>query len=371
MSAFWHPLSAIYLDEPRALASPTVLRMILAGEGRATVRYAGDRMWPALRHGQTLEIVPLGGRRPDEGEVVLTVEEGIVDLLRVHGAGDGLELVADADEDRRPVAEADLLGHAGMERRKPRARSWARLRLDLVEAWRGRPDEASDPALTVRDKYDAQARHYARDTHPLDAALAARLSATVPRGGRVLVAGSGVGREALAIEALGYDVVGVDFSARMVEEARAAAAARGSKVVFVAGDLREHEEARHSLDAVFFTYDVYSFIPSRNARRQVVERLHRALARDGVLFLSARRRSRARDRTFLTVQWLSGRFAGKPVAWGDSHTRWLDASGRLRRSFVHVFTPRALDAELRTAGFTLVAWEVGHGLYRRASDGTR
>jgi len=371
VSAFWHPLSAVYLDEPRALASPAVLRMLLAGEGRAVVRYAGDRMWPALQHGQAIEIVPLAGRRPDDGEVVLTMEEGVLDLLRVDGAGGGLELVADADDARRRVAEADLLGHAGVDRRRPRSSSWARLRLDLLEAWRGRPDDAPDPALTVRDKYDAQARHYARGTQALDAALAARLGAAVPRGGRILVAGSGVGREAFAIEALGYDVVGVDFSPRMVEEARAAAAARGSKAVFVAGDLREHEEAARSLAAVFFTYDVYSFIPSVEARGQALERLRRSLAQDGLLFLSARRRSRAMDRAVLTVQWLSGRLAGRRVAWGDSHTRWLDASGRLRRSFVHVFTPKALDAELRSAGFTPVAWEVGHGLYRPAPDGPR
>jgi len=40
---FWHPLSAVYLDRPRVLASPAVLKLMLAGEGRAQVVYAGDR----------------------------------------------------------------------------------------------------------------------------------------------------------------------------------------------------------------------------------------------------------------------------------------------------------------------------------------
>ena len=66
----------------------------------------------------------------------------------------------------------------------------------------------------------------------------------------------------------------------------------------------------------------------------------------------------------LTLQWLASRWGGRPAAWGDSHTRWLDGSGRLGRSFVHVFTPRARDAELRVAGFSPSGWAGGHGLYR-------
>ena len=369
MSAFWHPLSAVYLDEPRVLASPAVLRLMLSGEGRAVVRYAGDRMWPALRHGQALEITPLAGRAPEDGEVVLTVDEGVPDLLRVLRAKGKLELVADAgDETGRRVAEADLLGHASLDRRRPGARSWVRVKLDLAEAWRGRPESGADPATSVREKYDAQSTHYARAGDPdLEPSLAARIAASVPRGGRVLVAGSGVGREALALAGMGYVVVGIDFSPRMVEASRAAAAARGIDAAFTVGDLREHEEPAGSLAAVVFTYDVYSFVPTVAARRGILERLRRSLGPDGRLFLSARRRSALSDRAILSVQWLAARLAGRPVAWGDSHTRWLDAAGRLRRSFVHVFTPRALEAELRGAGFSPEGWEGGHGLYRVAA----
>lgn len=366
MSPFWHPLSAVYLEEPPVLASPAMLRMILAGEGGARVRYAGDRMWPAVRHGQTLQIQPLSGRRPTEGEVVLALDAGIPDLLRVRRVSDAFELAADAEVDpARAVPEGDLLGRASVVARPRGTPAWRRLRLDLAEAWGGRPEAPVDPADSVRDKYDEQAVHYARgDGAEIDPVLAARIAASVTPGGRILVAGSGTGREALALEGMGFEVVGIDFSPRMVERAAALARERRARASFVVGDLRSHAEPAGSLAAVVFTYDVYSFVPAVTARAEVLARLRRALAPGGALFLSARRRSGLGDRAILTLQWLASRLSGRAGAWGDSHTRWLDGSGRLRRSFVHVFTPRALEAELRDAGFQLEAWAGGHGLYR-------
>ena len=78
MRGFWHPLSAVYLSQPRVLASPAVLRLLMAGEGRAELVYAGDRMWPAIRHGDTLLVSPLTASPPVEGDVVLTVEGGVL-----------------------------------------------------------------------------------------------------------------------------------------------------------------------------------------------------------------------------------------------------------------------------------------------------
>ena len=51
---FWHPVSAVYLDQA---AGPGVARRAApadGGEGRVEVVYAGDRMWPSIRHGEAL-----------------------------------------------------------------------------------------------------------------------------------------------------------------------------------------------------------------------------------------------------------------------------------------------------------------------------
>ena len=368
MKAFWHPVSAVYLDRPRVLASPAVLALMMAGEGRADVVYAGDRMWPAIRHGQPLVVSPVAPVPPAAGDVVLSLERGVPDVVRLAGRAGHLGVIADADSGPpRPVAADQLLGRItpALPRRAPHG-PLARTVLDLVEAAGHGPDPLDDPAATVRDKYDDQAVHYDRlEAESLDPALARRIVARVPSGSRVFVAGSGAGREAFALEAMGYEVCGVDFAERMVDAARSEAARRGSTVTFVAADLRSHEQPTGALGAVVFTYDVYSFVPGSRAREEILARIARWLAPGGALFLSARRTRGIWDRAVLGLQGLSRISRRGRPEWGDSHTRWLDASGNMRRSYVHVFTDAALNRETRAAGFDLVAWEGGHGLYVR------
>jgi SAM-dependent methyltransferase len=365
MRGFWHPVSAVYLDRPRVLASPAVLRLLMAGEGRVEVVYAGDRMWPAIRHGETLVVAPVTESAP--GDVVLTVDEGIPDVMRLAAAGGAVRVTADADPaPPRAVTAGDLLGRIERAPRpRPLRRSMARTWLDIREAAAG-PDSGEDPAQTVRQKYDDQAVHYDRlGALALDPALASRVVERVARGARILVAGSGAGREAFELERLGYAVTGVDFSQRMVEAARAEASRRGSAATFTAADLRSHDEPAGSLGAVVFTYDVYSFVPGVRDREALLMRLSGWLAEGGAVFLSARRTQRVWDHAVLWIQWLARAVRFRALPWGDSHTRWLDATGNLRRSFVHIFTDRALDREAAAANLIRVSWEAGHGLFVR------
>ena len=364
MSGFWHPLSAVYLDHPRVLASPAVLRLMLAGEGRADVVYAGDRMWPAIRHGQVLTVVPFAFASAKAGDVVLAIDGGIPDLWRLTLSSDALSVSADADPTpARPVTPRDVVGRIESVPGRRFGRG-ARVWLDVHEAVACGPDTIDDPAQTVRDKYDDQAVHYDRSGHDgIEPRLVSRIRESVPRGARILVAGSGAGREAFALEGIGYEVTGVDFSQRMVAHAQAEAVRRGSSATFLHADLRSHREAEASFGAVVFTYDVFSFVPGRRDREALLQRVARWLGPDGVLFLSARRVLRAWDRAVLSLQWLARTSRGRRGAWGDSHTRWLDTSGRLRRSFVHVFTDRGLDREARAARLRRVSWEGGHGQF--------
>jgi SAM-dependent methyltransferase len=366
-------VSAVYLNQPRVLASPAVLRLLMAGEGRVEVVYAGDRMWPAIRHGDTLVVSPVSESAPAEGDVVLTIDGGIPDVMRMAAEGGVATVTADADPGPpRPVTSDDLLGRVERApRRRLLRRSMARIWLDLREAAAG-ADPVDDPAQSVRQKYDDQAVHYDRlGGAAIDPGLAARLLERVARGARVLVAGSGAGREVFELERLGYAVTGVDFSPRMVEAARAEAARRGSSATFTVADLRSHEEPTGSLGAVVFTYDVYSFVPGVRDREALLARLGHWLAEGGAVFLSARRTKRLWDHAVLWIQWLARAARFRAGAWGDSHTRWLDASGNLRRSFVHVFTDRGLDREAGAANLRRMSWEAGHGLFVRRGAANR
>lgn len=365
MRPFWHPLSTILLADPRCFATDGLARMLLATEHRAQMIYGGDRMWPALHHGASFTVEPPGEDTFTTGTTVLVSREGIPDLLRVSGIGEaGVTLTADAEPGAPVVLPRDaVLGRACLPPATPRGRRWTSLRrlvLDLREAWSGRPNHRDDPAETVRDKYESQATYYARAGGvDLDARLLARVRDRILPHGAVLVVGSGVGRECFALAEAGWRVTGIEFSPTMVDLSRKEAAARGLDVDFRQADIREHVLDHAPLDGIFFTYDVYSFIPLRRERITLLRRLRSWLRPGGVVFLSARRVLSWYDRLILSLQWLALSRAGE-AEWGDSHTRWIPNDGVLHRSFVHVFSSRQLSAETTAAGFDIGRWEEGH-----------
>jgi len=364
MNSLWHPLSTLLLTNPPCLATPILLRLVLEADGTAEMLYAGDRMWPAVTHGERLIVVPPDDDSVQTGAAVIVCPGDIPDLLRVASIDDGVvSLTADADPDLRETARLDeVLGVARLRRRHPgpfgaRVR---RLALDLREAWTGTPDPADDPALTVRDKYDEQADAYAGlGAEELEAGLEETIRRRVAKGARILVIGSGSGRECFALARAGFLVTGLDFAPAMVESATAEAHRRKLQVEFRLGDVRGKEFGETPYDAILFTYDVYSFLPSRDIRVATLVRLRSILTPEGRLFLSARRLQSLYSRAVLGLQWIAGRGRGE---WGDSHTRWITGTGDLRRSFVRVFSPRRIAVEINEGGFELERWSRGHGI---------
>jgi SAM-dependent methyltransferase len=366
---FWHPLSTILIADPPCFATESLLKILLAAGNPVRVMYGGDRMWPAVEQGSSFDILAADPTALRRGDPVVACPEGIPDLLRIDRRdGERILLAADADEGPAvSVAPEALVARAALERRRV-SRPGRRLRralLELTEAWGRRPDPAADPAATVLDKYDAQAPFYARVEGPdLERALLERIARVVPAGGRILVVGSGTGRESFALAQAGWKVLGVDFAPAMVASAASEAARRGLEVDFRARDVRDLELEPGSLDAVLFTYDVYSFIPEASQRLRTLSRLRSWLRPDGVVFLSARRAGSVYERAILSVQWLARRPLD-PGEWGRSHSRWVAGDGSLRRSFVHVFTERRLAAEILASGFVAGESGGGHVLLRR------
>jgi SAM-dependent methyltransferase len=336
---------------------------MLASGKSVELIYAGDRMAPALRHGQAILLeapaAPLAA-----GEVVVASPEGVPDVYRIEAIeADQVRLAADADPAAPLRASRELIlarVRSPARRLGPFRRSLHRISLELLEAWRGRPDPAPDIAATVRLKYDIQAPFYAGASGPdLEESLRRWLVAEVPRGSRILVAGSGTGRECFALAREGYDILGVDFSVEMISRARQEAGRLGLPVSFHAADLRAFRDIPGPLGAVLFTYEVYSFLPVARERRELLRTMASWLQPEGKIFLSARRARGAFERLVLSIQWLRAReVPGR--SWGDSHSRWIAPDGALRRSFIHVFPERQLGLELRGAGLRPGKFRGGH-----------
>lgn len=367
MRSFWHPVSALYLPAMGAYATTNLTRMLLgSGGGAVELVYGGDRMWPAVSHGERLGVTAVGTEPPRRGEVVVVSFDAVTDLLRVaEPVREGRCLLrADADPGEGVVVGQDaILARTGLPRREVRAgsRSLRRLRLDLGEALGGdssRSDE-TDPAGSVRTKYDLQAPYYAEvPGEAIDPGILREIRDALPRGGRVLVVGSGTGRECFSLAEEGFRVSGLDFSAAMVEQARRGARERNLELRFIVGDARTHQAEPGSMDGIVYTFDVFSFVPGAAHRIELLRKMRGWLSLRGVVFLSARRVSRLYERAILTAQWI--RRPGAGLGWGASHTRYLAPDGTLRRSFVHYFTSGRLRRETARAGFRMGDWTGGH-----------
>ncbi len=101
------------------------------------------------------------------------------------------------------------------------------------------------------------------------------------RPGRALDLACGEGQNAIWLAALGWDVVGVDFSEAAIAKARARAGRERTHVEFVCSDLLAYEPAAGAFELVVL---LYLHVPAA-ARRQVLAMAAAALADGGTFVL--------------------------------------------------------------------------------------
>jgi 2-polyprenyl-3-methyl-5-hydroxy-6-metoxy-1,4-benzoquinol methylase len=162
--------------------------------------------------------------------------------------------------------------------------------------------------------------------HPGRRSLADGSVASLPlrKGGRVLEVGCGSGATLRRLQDLGWEVEGVDFDPRAVENARA----KGLRVR--QGELAGQGFEPDAFDAVIASHVIEHVPDPAGLARQCL----RLLRPGGVL----------------VVQTPNASSLGRAV-FGE-HWRGLEPPRHL-----HIFTPRALVALLERAGFAEVGWE--------------
>ncbi len=164
------------------------------------------------------------------------------------------------------------------------------------------------------------------------------------RRGRVLNIGCGAGREAFALGELGFEVVGVDVAPRMIEAASRLAASRGQDIRFEVKSGTNLDYLPHSFDYVFMAEGVYSLIPTRDLRIDVLRNIGKLVTPKGTLLFSALyRRTAVLSRVSLysvfrriAKRFLDRRLHSEP---GDTLVRYVSpASKASTLCYVHLFT---------------------------------
>lgn len=105
----------------------------------------------------------------------------------------------------------------------------------------------------------------------------------LPRRSHILDVGCGVGRHAVELAKLGYDVTGVDISSRYLAEARRRARKQRVHAHFIRGDMRRLDFNK-TFDAAINLFTSFGYFPSPSDDLKVLRGVCRAL-KPGGLFL--------------------------------------------------------------------------------------
>ncbi len=127
-------------------------------------------------------------------------------------------------------------------------------------------------------------------------------------GGRLLLLGVGGGREAIPLARLGFQVTGVDFVPEMVEQAIRNAARHDLVIDGLVQEISRLELPENAYDAVWLSAAMYSCVPTRQRRLEMLRRIYKAL-RPGGFFVCQFHWSAGK------MELSRGERARKAIAW--------------------------------------------------------
>lgn len=340
------------------------LRVLLQKSGRIEVFNSGFAFVPWIGNDERLTLDRTRSARP--GDLACVDAGGWGDLRRLLARGrdgdwvTGIDPVLHAREriapDRLIAVVSEKIGAGGVIGRLVAMGFPIWSRLASVLYWFRKvlaaPSFGDGAADSVRRKYSAQVDSYsAIPGDLLRDELKDLLEAVFPARGRVLVAASGAGGEAIQLARGGHRVTGFDVLENMVSAARRNASAAGVEVEFVQVDMADLDLPGRTYDGIYVTPLVYSFVPGRVRRLRSLRRLGMHLASGAPLVFSAHLMRSPWQYLQAGLTWLHHAPRRRGFEFGDWFTWFLRPDGTIGTSFSHMFTVSAVVGETRAAGF--------------------
>ena len=180
------------------------------------------------------------------------------------------------------------------------------------------------------------------------------------QSGRLLLLGVGGGREAIPLARRGFQVTGVDFVPGMMEQAKAHAAHHGVHLEGLVQEISKLDVAPDSFDLVWLSVRMYSCVPTRLRRVEMLRRISEAM-RPGGCFI-CQFAWNPKPQVSPRGWWLRRVFAF--LCWGyrqfePGDVLWFNAE------FVHFFGDKnTLRAEFVEGGFEVLHLEISDAMGR-------
>ncbi len=372
-----HPRGLI-LKELQCLSTLNLVTLFLRKKAQIKLIYRGEILHPSIKDGDELFIVDT--KEIIRGDFILfRDDEGFPDIMRfLRAKDDALILVADAIAFRKMNIKKDsIIGVVKSiyrhKKKIPIRKFFCRPYLFPFFAFfnsimRGikeilqRPffNNDQDAIKSVGEKYDIEAFQYRRN--PLKTFEELNLNIVekyIDEKSKILVAGSGIGHEAVALAKKGCQVLGIDISPKMIEISREKAKGAGVEARFELMDVSSIAIKDCDYSAVVFTPAVYSFIPQRNVRIKMMKKMHHILNSDGKLIFDVK--GYRNITKFIKVSFSNIIFKlvylfrkDRRLEFGDWHTKFLDAQGHFHFSFTKYFMKFQIKKEIERASYKVL-----------------
>ncbi|KAB1194753.1 methyltransferase domain-containing protein [Haloferax sp. MBLA0076] len=204
-----------------------------------------------------------------------------------------------------------------------------------------------DPRTAVRETYDRIASHFASTREypwPEVESFVTDATADGPAT-RALDLGCGNGRHVELLSGHADDVVGLDVSRGLLDEATTRATDRGFDAGLVQGDASRLPFVDDAFDLAVYVATLHHLTP-RESRVASLDELARVLASDGRAVVSA---------------WSTAHDTFDREEGFDTTVDWTLPGGETVPRFYHIYSPDEFDADLAESSLTVVESEISSG----------
>lgn len=180
------------------------------------------------------------------------------------------------------------------------------------------------------------------------------LSYLPERKGDLLLLGVGGGREAIPLAKMGFQVTGVDYIPTMVDRAKGNAIKHGTSIEGLVQEISNLMVPECSYDIVWLSRSMYSCVPTRARRVQMVQRIFRSMKPGGYFLCQFHREpliQHSRKSKFL-------RQAIAVLTWGN--TEYQEGDKLLfNKEFLHPFSlEQEIRSELEDGGLSVLNFQI-------------